>query len=112
MNKNDIAKLTPEEKAALIEAGKIFCLTTLLTGIIKKLVNAFFCKATLVFGITTTIMIIKDLFPSNVHFTGYIIMACIFIFYESIVFLLKNKTNLNLNGNFGLTKNINKTGGV
>jgi len=112
MNKMDIKQLTPEKKLELIEAGKIFCLATLLTGITKKTVNAIFCKATLVFAIVTIIMFIYDLFGNVTHFDRYLILSTVFVFYECIVFVLKNKTNLNINGNVGFSKNINKTGGV
>jgi len=108
MNKDEIEKLTPEQKLELVEHGKLFCVITLFTGIVKKTVNAIFCKATLVFAIVTIIMFAYDLFSSTTHFDRYLILAGVFVFYECIVYLLKNKTNINFSGSGSVSKNINK----
>ena len=108
MSKDDIEALNIEEKYFLVESGKIFSIITLITGICKKLINIIFCKCTWVFTLVTIIMINNDLFKNLAHFNGYLILAGVFIFYEGLVFLLKNKTNVNINGSFGFSKNINK----
>lgn len=93
-------------KEELVEKGHLFCRHTFLVGIIRKIVNIIFCKATAVFALITAIMFEKDLFYDFTHWIGFLVFAGVFLFYECLVFLLKNKTNININANAGL--NINK----
>jgi len=102
--------LTLEEKFILIESGKRFCIYTLFIGILRKIINMIFCKSTLALGIFLLFVSLHDEKGNfnNTRVLYFVIFLIVFVFYECLVFLLKNKTTVNFNTNAGITLSKNK----
>jgi len=103
MSNEEVNELTIEQKKYLIDQGNIFCLTTFLTGILKRTILMIFCKATLAIAL---FIIFKDTFKCTEDRIIFAILLAVFIFYEAIEHVIKYKTSINVNANAGF--NLNK----
>jgi len=102
--------LSLEERFVLVESGKRFCVSTFFVGLLKKLVNMFICKATLALVAFLYFVPLRNTGGDidNTRVWCLVIFLVVFIFYECLVFILKNKTTVSFNASAGLTLSKNK----
>jgi len=110
MSKEEVEKLTYEQKIDLIRNGNLWCGKTFLIGLIKKVFNIIFSREFLVFSIVTFGMWFFDLFKDKTYFIGYLVLSVVFIIAESLKILIEQKTTMSINANVGasINKNINE----
>ena len=97
MNKEELEKLTFAQKIDLIRNGNLFCPFTFWIGILGKIQKLIFSKATIFFTAFTIgfwTLIDDYIVP---HWIIYACVGVMFIFTESLIELIKNKINVNIN---------------
>ena len=103
MNKEEVEKLSKEEKLTLVREGKLFCVRTFIAGIVRKMVNFIFevilSREFIVFAIFS-IAFYKTSEPKLIwHWVCYAAVGVVFILAQAIRVLLKEKTTLDIKAN-------------
>jgi len=100
MSKEEIEKLSKDEKLYLVSTGHLFCVRTFIVGLIRKFINFIFetilSAEALVFAAFSVAFFMED---NNDKFIWLIygLIAIVFILAKPLKNLINEKTTLNIN---------------
>jgi len=115
LSKEELEKLSKEEKLELVNKGYLFCTRRLTTGLVKKFVNFIFetilSPEFIVFACFSIAFFSEDK-KENIHWVVYGIISFIFIVARALRTLIGDKTTVNVNANatVGATAALNVVG--
>jgi len=106
MNKDELKELTYDQKIDLIRNKNLFCPYTWAVGVLGRIEKIVIAKETVVF-VLFTIAFFGETARTVPLWGIYAGVAVVFIFTEALKILISQRTNVNLNGQFGIQLNKN-----